>query len=376
MSSIRKVLVLGVLLGLIWGGLSGLAAAAPPDRATSPDLFEVTSRSFVIMDAKTGKILLAHNPHALYPPASTLKVMTALYVVEALKMDDKVPVSSYAAAAPPSKIYIRAGEVYTVRELLYALLLTSANDGARALAERVSGTEEAFGRQVTRKVREWGAYRTNVVNANGLTADAQYSCAQDLAGALRRAMSNPESGQIMTTEYQRIRGDRELRNHNPLSFRPRPMAVAGNRLHPGLRHTYVGMFRHGDHRSHDHRPDGQRQAWPTSALADRERLALSGSPSLRLEPLEERLRFQKRHMGKYAQAGAAHEKAKVSAGKTRKLWWLLSRQEEGGQQNGSPRSRIEGPGEEKPPPWPGKVCQRGEKPAHPATLSGLHHPAR
>ena len=86
--------------------------------------FEVSARSFVIMDAKTGKILLALNPQVFLPPASTLKVMTALSVVEHLKMDDKVTVSAYAAAAPASKIGIKPGETYTVRELLYALLLS------------------------------------------------------------------------------------------------------------------------------------------------------------------------------------------------------------------------------------------------------------
>ena len=71
--------------------------------------FEVSARSFVIMDAKTGKILLSLNPQVFIPPASTLKVMTALVVVEHLKMDDKVSVSPYAAAAPASKIGIKPG---------------------------------------------------------------------------------------------------------------------------------------------------------------------------------------------------------------------------------------------------------------------------
>ena len=73
--------------------------------------------------------------------------------------------------APPSKIGIKPGEVYTVEELLYALLLNSANDAARALAERVSGSEEAFARDLTRQVRQWGAYRTTLATANGLPAD-------------------------------------------------------------------------------------------------------------------------------------------------------------------------------------------------------------
>ena len=120
------------------------------------------------MDAETGKILLSNNGRTLLPPASTLKIMTALYVLDRLKMDDQVPVSAYAASAPPSKINIKEGETYTVRELMYALLLSSANDGARALAERAGGSEGNFCQLATMQVRQWGAYRTTVCTANGL----------------------------------------------------------------------------------------------------------------------------------------------------------------------------------------------------------------
>ena len=99
---------------------------------------------FLLMDAKTGQMLLSLNPQMFIPPASTMKVMTALSVMEHLKMDDTVTVSAYAASAPASKVGIKAGETYAVKDLLYALLLSSANDQARALGEKVSGSEEAF----------------------------------------------------------------------------------------------------------------------------------------------------------------------------------------------------------------------------------------
>ena len=111
----QKSWILGVVAVLLL--LAGAAAAAAED-------LEVSAKSFVIMDAKTGQMLLSLNPQLFYPPASTLKVMTAMYVVERLKMDDKVVISPNAAAAPPSKIKVRPGEVYTVKELLYALLLS------------------------------------------------------------------------------------------------------------------------------------------------------------------------------------------------------------------------------------------------------------
>src|SRR4030042_1923481 len=129
---------------LWWAGALALLLLAPASAARAEEDLDLTARSFVIMDAKTGGILLSYNPPLFFPPASTLKVMTAMYVLEHLKVEDRVPVSAQASMAPPSKLGIKPGEVYTVEELLYALLLNSANDAARALAARARGGQEAF----------------------------------------------------------------------------------------------------------------------------------------------------------------------------------------------------------------------------------------
>ena len=259
--------------------------------------FEVSARSFVIMDAKTGKILLALNPQLFLPPASTLKVMTALSVVEHLKMDDKVSVSAYAAAAPASKIGIKPGETYTVRELLYALLLSSANDAARALAEKVSGSEPAFAHQLTQEVRQWGAYRTTLATANGLPADNQYSTAQDLALMFRRAMDNPELAKIMATKYYTIQGDRELRNHNRFLFTT-PLAVAGKTGYTrASKHTYVGQFKNGD-KEIIVAMMGSTKKWADLRPLIEKGFELAGTPIAKLPPAEEKLWFAKGGNGK------------------------------------------------------------------------------
>jgi len=227
----------------LWAWALALLLLAAPLAAKAEEGMDLTARSFVIMDANTGDILLSYNPQLFWPPASTLKVMTAIFIMEHLKMEDKVTVSAYAAAAPPSKIGIKPGEVYTVEELLYALLLNSANDAARALAERVSGSEEAFARDLTRQVRQWGAYRTTLATANGLPADNQYSTAQDLALMFKKAMEYPEVAKIMGTKYHQSQGERELRNHNRFLFTT-PLAVGGKTgFTRASKHTYVGMFR-------------------------------------------------------------------------------------------------------------------------------------
>jgi D-alanyl-D-alanine carboxypeptidase (penicillin-binding protein 5/6) len=258
--------------------------------------WDVTARSFVIMDAQTGKILLEYNSRLMIPPASTIKVMTAKYVLDHLKMDDKVRVSAYAAAAPPSKINIKQGEVYTVKELLYALLLSSANDGARALAEEACGSESKFARKVTQQVRQWGAYRTNVATANGLPKDNQYSTAEDLAVIFRRAMQDPEFAKIMSTKYYHIRGERELRNHDRFLFTT-PLAKGGKTGYTrASKHTYVGMFQNQD-KAIIVSLMGSKKKWADLRTLIEKGFALSGRPIAKLEPREEKLRFARKHTG-------------------------------------------------------------------------------
>jgi serine-type D-Ala-D-Ala carboxypeptidase (penicillin-binding protein 5/6) len=301
-----RVAVTILAAGLLWGWLATAAAAQVED-------WDVSARAYVIMDNKTGQVLLAYNPQLFWPPASTLKVMTAMYVAEHLKMDDRVAVSAQAAAAPPSKIAIKPGETYSVEELLYALLLNSANDAARALAEKVSGSEEEFARQLTRQVREWGAYRTTLATANGLPADNQFTTAQDLALMFRRAMQNPELAKIMATKYYTIQGDRELRNHNRFLFTT-PMAVGGKTgFTRASRHTYVGMFRSGDKEIIVAMLGSQKKWSDLRPLIERG-FELEGAPIAKLPPAEEKLWFAKNHTGKYAASTRGKRRGKVVMG--------------------------------------------------------------
>jgi serine-type D-Ala-D-Ala carboxypeptidase (penicillin-binding protein 5/6) len=289
---LKSAVVWFMLLGLLFFAVTAAVAQEDDEEGLS-----VSARSFVLMDAKTGNVLLSLNPQLFLPPASTLKVMTALYVAEKLKMDDKVPVSAYAAAAPASKIGIKPGETYTVKELLYALLLNSANDAARALAEKVSGSEDEFARQLTRQVREWGAYRTTLATANGLPADNQFSTAQDLALMFRRAMSNPELATIMQTKYYPIQGDRELRNHNRFLFTT-PLAVAGKTGYTrASKHTYVGEFRNGD-KEIIVAMMGSTKKWADLRPLIEKGFELDGAPIAKMPPAEEKLWFAKKSTGK------------------------------------------------------------------------------
>jgi len=276
--------------------LAGLCMLTTVMPAAAQEEWDVTARSFAIMDAETGRMLLEYNSRLMIPPASTIKVMTAKYVLDHLKMDDTVRVSKYAASAPPSKINIKEGETYTVKELLYALLLSSANDGARALAEKACGSEDTFARKVTETVRQWGAYRTRVATANGLPKDDQYSTAEDLAIIFRRAWQDPDFVKIIGTKYYHIQGDRELRNHDRFLFTT-PLAQGGKTGYTrASKHTYVGMFRHKD-KAIIISLMGSKKKWADLRTLIEKGFALSGRPIAKLEPKEEHLRFARKHMG-------------------------------------------------------------------------------
>ncbi|MBW1990852.1 MAG: D-alanyl-D-alanine carboxypeptidase [Deltaproteobacteria bacterium] len=316
-----------VLLGCLALALWGLALPAAADD------WQVTAESFVIMDAKTGRILLSLKPHKLLQPASTIKIMTAMYVRERLNLHDRVRVSRYAASAPPSKVGLKPGEVYTVKELLYALLLSSANDGARALAERVSGSEKAFVRELTRKVREWGAYRTRVGTANGLTVDGQYSSAEDLAILFRRFIRDPVLAHIIGTKYYYFPNGRKLRNHDRFLFTT-PLARGGKTGYTrAAKHTYVGRFAHRDKeiiialmRS--------KKKWADLRTLIEKGFALAGAPIPKLPPREEKLwsgkkvrkskRYRKskrkrRHHTRHKKRRTSRKRAKVIVGASTSL---------------------------------------------------------
>ncbi len=261
---------------------SGPAAAQLADEG-------VKAKAYCIMDADTGKILSAYNHQMMLPPASTLKVATALIAVNSLRLTDRVPVSAYAAAAPPSKLGIRPGETYSVQDILYAVLLASANDAARALAERVSGSEEQFAQYMTARLRSMGAYRTNFMTASGLPAPGQFSTAQDLAHIFRLAMQNPTIARILSVKMHILEDGKIVRSHNRFLFSS-DYAVAGKTgFTRASMHTYVGMFQNGDKRIIISLL-GSPNKWPDLRLLIAKGFADMGTPVAALPPLEERLR--------------------------------------------------------------------------------------
>jgi serine-type D-Ala-D-Ala carboxypeptidase (penicillin-binding protein 5/6) len=272
-------------LAVLWFCL--LVAAAGRAEAQNIDEF-VRAKAYCIMDADTGKVLSSLNPQLMLPPASTLKVGTALTAINSLKLTDQVPVSCHAAQAPPSKIKIQPGETYSVQDLLYALLLGSANDAARALAEKVSGSEERFACFMNSRLRQMGALRTNFETASGLPATGQYTTACDLALIFYKAIQNPTLAKIMNTKTYTLTDGKQVRNHNRFLFTT-DYAVGGKTgWTRSSQHTYVGLFQNGDKRLIVSLL-GSPNKWPDIRLLIAKGFAEMGAPIAALPPLEERL---------------------------------------------------------------------------------------
>lgn len=157
------------------------------------------------MDAATGEVLFEREPDVELPPASTTKVVTALVVLESGRpLSETLTVSKTATRVPSSKLYLRPGQKMSIRDLLYALLLTSANDAGMVLAEGIGGSVERFGEMMTKKAHDIGATNTRFVNPHGLTAEGHYSTVRDLALIFKYALKNPVFREIVQTKASSV----------------------------------------------------------------------------------------------------------------------------------------------------------------------------
>ncbi len=149
-----SVLSILLLTGLLAGAPLSASEPGPEPESLPANAQEtagpsISAKSGLLMDCTTGAVLYEKNPHEAMPPASITKIMTMLLVMEALEdgtltMDEQVTASAHAASMGGTQIWLREGEQMTVRDLLKATAVASANDAAMALAEHVGGSEEAF----------------------------------------------------------------------------------------------------------------------------------------------------------------------------------------------------------------------------------------
>lgn len=210
-----KKLGILLLLMLLWFS---------PVVVTAENMPDVSAIAYLVYDADLGQVLLEKNGYQRRSIASITKVMTVLYAVELVEqgkiaLTDKVTASARAESRDGTQIKLRAGDTFTVEELLYATALQSANDAAVALAEYIGGSETEFAKMMTARAHELGLKDTNYVDCTGLLSifSDNYSTAYDQARLFQIAMEHELFREIFATiEYDLKAQGRKIGNTHPL----------------------------------------------------------------------------------------------------------------------------------------------------------------
>ena len=212
--TVRKVSVTLLCLSIV-------VSVLPINIGASSD-FSVNAKAAVVYEPENGTVLYAKNEDARLPMASTTKIMTALVAIERENLNKKIKVDPRAVGVEGSSAYLRAGEEFTLRELLYALMLRSANDAAEAIAYAVAGGLEEFALLMNEKAKALGLCDTHFTNPHGLDNDEHYTTALELAKITAAALEYPEFREIVSTKTKRVEKEGLTRlfvNHNKMLSR-------------------------------------------------------------------------------------------------------------------------------------------------------------
>lgn len=232
MATVQKILVLLVLL-------------AGCSREITLD---IDARTAVIMDARTGKLIYKKNANEKFPPASTVKIMTAIVALENSALDKKIIPSKNITKQEPTVVPLRPFVRYALKDLIYAMLIKSANDAALAVAEDASGSEEEFVKLMNKKACELGMKNTYFATASGLPTgekDSQYTTAGDLAKMMRYALSYECILEAMSKKEAYMYGSNNkriyLRTHNKTLLREGKEVWGKTGYTKEAKRTFVGI---------------------------------------------------------------------------------------------------------------------------------------
>lgn len=182
----------------------------------------ISAPSAVLMESSTGKILFEKNPHEQRPCASVTKVMTLLLVFEAvdsgkLSLDDEITASEHAAGMGGSDIWLEKGETMSADDMIKATVVVSANDAAVALAEHISGSEDAFVEKMNSRAKELGMNDTVFKNCNGLDEEGHITSAYDVALMSRELTKHEKIFDYTSIWLDNLRGGKtQIVNTNKL----------------------------------------------------------------------------------------------------------------------------------------------------------------
>ncbi len=206
----------------------------------------ITAPTAILIDGLTGRTIYSKSPHLRRPQASTTKIMTAMVVLDRMNLDDVIVIPRSVEKVQPSKLYLRGGERYYVKDLIYAILMKSANDAAEALAIRIGGSVPGFCALMNKKARSLGANNTNFKTPNGLPAKGQYSTAYDLALIMRQAERYPflvKTLSMKSVTIKSLRGRQIFfKSHNKMLWSEKFDVIGKTGYTRNSRYCFVGRL--------------------------------------------------------------------------------------------------------------------------------------
>lgn len=195
--------------------IAAVALSMLPISAVADEEHELSAHSAIVLCADTGDVLFEKNADERMLIASITKIMTAIVVIENADLNDEIVIKPEWSAIEGSSMYAVPGESYTVRELLYGMMLNSGNDAAAALACTLCGDESSFADKMNEKARELGLENTSFRNPHGLDDEGHYSTARDMARLTAYCMENESFKSIVSANCAVIK-DVTYYNHNRL----------------------------------------------------------------------------------------------------------------------------------------------------------------
>jgi serine-type D-Ala-D-Ala carboxypeptidase (penicillin-binding protein 5/6) len=236
----KKYWVIGVII-LFWVGMAhgrpvshknvstSKKATVQAKKVKTPEVKEEPYKAYLVMEARTGRVLEAENERLRRAPASVVKLMVAYIVLEKLsrgevKLSDSITVSKETSKIGGSQVYLKEGEIFTLEELMKAVMVASANDAAYAVAEHIAGSKEAFIQLMNQKAKALNLADTEFHSVHGLppSKDQQedLSSCNDLAILARELLKFPKILEWTSIKSEGFRNNQFImNNHNKLLFR-------------------------------------------------------------------------------------------------------------------------------------------------------------
>ncbi|MBQ2686270.1 MAG: D-alanyl-D-alanine carboxypeptidase [Clostridia bacterium] len=212
---LKKIAVICIVCALLMPVLSLFSFAGSVEAAN----IGVSAKAYCLLDADLYEVIGERNSSVRLGMASTTKIMTALIAIESGKLDHTVEVDKRAVGTEGSSVYLADGERMTLRDLVYALMLASANDAAEAIAYYLCGSIDDFTRLMNEKAREMGLENTHFTNPHGLSDGEHYTTAKELAVLSAKALENEAFREIVSKRSYSFLSDktrRSIANHNRL----------------------------------------------------------------------------------------------------------------------------------------------------------------